>query len=280
MTEQMKRADGTGRLAKRRIKYPLVVKMIGIISIIVVVAMATITSIASWFFSEESLRARGGKYAHREPGFGGADRRKDRVDGVGGAVASGHDTRERGQPLDRAGDGLELVRPERVGRDGRSARDRKKSGTINFFRANELDQDALSPFMKVVRTAHRPGEGRRKTLVSNASPAVGIPAAALFMPYRDMGTKNALVIVFSTEEFQTMVQTNPTGVNYVVGWDGSLIVHPDFDLVKMGANFSRPGARERKCFRVPRIICRFGTATSTASNTSARFASSRWERSR
>ena len=72
----------------------------------------------------------------------------------------------------------------------------------------------------------------------NASPAVGIPAAALFMPYRDMGTKNALVIIFSTEEFQTMVQTNPTGVNYVVGWDGSLIVHPDFELVKMGANFS------------------------------------------
>ena len=49
--------SGTGRQQRRHIKYPLVVKMIGIISIIVVVAMATITSISSWFFSEES-RAR------------------------------------------------------------------------------------------------------------------------------------------------------------------------------------------------------------------------------
>jgi adenylate cyclase len=46
-----------------------------------------------------------------------------------------------------------------------------------------------------------------------------------------------MVIVFSTEELQAMVQTDSTAVSYVVGQDGSLIVHPDFELVRMGVNF-------------------------------------------
>jgi len=58
---QEKKSNGGGnaadRPARRRVKYPLVVKLIGIISIIVILTMATITGIASWFFSEES-RAR------------------------------------------------------------------------------------------------------------------------------------------------------------------------------------------------------------------------------
>jgi adenylate cyclase len=38
----------------KRVKYPLVVKLIGIISIIVVVSMAVITGLSSYFFSEDS----------------------------------------------------------------------------------------------------------------------------------------------------------------------------------------------------------------------------------
>ena len=45
------------RSARKHVKYPLVVKLIGIISIIVVVTMGVITGISSWFFSEDS-RAR------------------------------------------------------------------------------------------------------------------------------------------------------------------------------------------------------------------------------
>jgi adenylate cyclase len=67
---------------------------------------------------------------------------------------------------------------------------------------------------------------------------VGIPAAALFFPYKDMGTKNAMVVIFSTEELQNMVQTSSATESYVVGHDGSLIVHPDFELVKAGVSFA------------------------------------------
>ena len=246
MNEKAKE-NKTGREAKRRIKYPLVVKMIGIISIIVVVAMATITSIASWFFSEES-RARAEENTLTVSQVLAAQ--------IGGRIES---TESGALSL------LDTIRENAGNRSIEQATvsnwfDRNASVAMvvvpgqkeirndKFFpaRTNSI-RDALSPFMK----ASEPLIARAKegeSLVSNASPAVGIPAAALFMPYRDMGTKNALVIVFSTEEFQTMVQTNPTGVNYVVGWDGSLIVHPDFDLVKMGREFLGPGAREKSAF--------------------------------
>ena len=41
----------------RRVKIPLVVKMIGIISAIVVVSTGIVTGLSAWFFSEDS-RAR------------------------------------------------------------------------------------------------------------------------------------------------------------------------------------------------------------------------------
>lgn len=233
-----KEADGTkaGRQARRRIRYPLVVKMIGIISIIVVVAMATITSIASWFFSEES-RARAEENTLTVSQVLAAQ--------IGGRIESTESGALSLLDTIRENAGNRSIEQSSVSnwfdRNASVAMiavpGQKEIRNDKFFRANELDADALSPFMK----SSEPLIARAKageSLVCNASPAVGIPAAALFMPYRDMGTKNALVIIFSTEEFQTMVQTNPTGVNYVVGWDGSLIVHPDFELVKMGANFS------------------------------------------
>jgi adenylate cyclase len=229
-------AKKPGRSGARRVKYPLVVKLIGIISIIVIVAMVTITAISSWFFSEES-RAR-------------AEENTLTVSQVLSAQIGGRiESTESGA--------LSLLDTLRENAGNRSIEkstisnwfDRNVSVAMvyvpgqkeirndTFFRANELDDAALKPFLdssKPLIDRAKAGE----SLVCNASPSVGIPAAALFVPYRDMGTKNAMVIVFSTEEFQSMVQTNATGVNYVVGWDGSLIVHPDFDLVKMGANFS------------------------------------------
>lgn len=224
-----------GASPRRHIKYPLVVKLIGIISIIVIVTMGTITGISSWFFSEDS-RARTEENTLTMSQVLAAQ--------IGGRLDS---------TLSGAFSLLDMLR-ETAGNRGIEAvtvsnwfsrnaavalieiPGQKTIRNAKFYRANELAEDALDQFIaansEVVEQARN-----GKTLVCNASPSIGIPAAALFVPYYDLGTKNAMIIVFSTEEFQSMVQTNQTSINYVVGWDGSLIVHPDFDLVKMGANF-------------------------------------------
>jgi adenylate cyclase len=224
-----------GASKRRHIKYPLVVKLIGIISIIVIVTMGTITGISSWFFSEDS-RARTEENTLTMSQVLAAQ--------IGGRLDS---------TLSGAFSLLDMLR-ETAGNRGIEAvtvsnwfsrnaavalieiPGQKTIRNAKFYRANELAEDALDQFI-AANSAVVEQARNGKTLVCNASPSIGIPAAALFVPYYDLGTKNAMIIVFSTEEFQSMVQTNQTSINYVVGWDGSLIVHPDFDLVKMGANF-------------------------------------------
>lgn len=232
----MEKKEKNRASASKRVKHPLVVKLIGIISIIVLGAMILTTAIASWFFSQDS-RAR-------------AEENTLTMSQVLAAQISGQIEATHSGTLSL----LDTIRENAGNRSvetatisnwfGRNASvalivvpGQKEIKNDTFFRANELEPQSLAPFIASAQgLIDRAKEG--ESLVANASPSVGIPAAALFVPYRDMGTKNALVIVFSTEEFHEMVQTNATGVNYVVGWDGSLIVHPDFDLVKMGANFS------------------------------------------
>lgn len=226
-------AEPTG---KRRVKYPLAVKLIGIMSIVVILAMAITTGISSWFFSQDS-RSRAEENALTVTQVL-ATQLEARLDStLSGALTLMDEIREN------AGNGAR----EKSGTQNWFDRNasvalvyvpgQKKIHNPKFYKANELDADALDPFMASCgELVDRAKNG--ETVVCNASPAIGIPAAAIFSPYRDMGTKNALVVVFSTEEFQSMAQTSSTSVNYVVGWDGSLLVHPDFELVKMGANFS------------------------------------------
>ncbi|MCD1653403.1 adenylate/guanylate cyclase domain-containing protein [Treponema zuelzerae] len=228
--------DEKGGGRKKRVRFPLVIKLIGIISIIVVVSMALVTGIASWFFSEDS-RARAEENTLTVSQVLAAQI-TGRIESTHSGTLSLLDTlRENAgnRSLERAAVSNWFDRNASVALV--SVPGQKEIRNDKFFKANELDSAALQPFLESAKgLIERAKEG--ESLVANASPSVGIPAAALFVPYRDMGTRNALVIVFSTEEFLQMVQTDSAGINYVVGWDGGLIVHPDFDLVKMGANFS------------------------------------------
>ncbi len=220
---------------RRKVKYPLVVKLIGIISIIVVVSMAAITGLSSYFFSEDT-RARA-----EENNLTLSQVLSSQVSGkvqalLSSALSLFDVIRESAgnRALEKSTVANYFDRNASVAYI--SVPGQKEIANDKFFAANELSPDALAPFLKskadLVERA-RAGE----TLVCNASPSVGIPAAALFFPYKDLGTKNAMVLVFSTEELQAIVQTESTALSYVVGYDGSLIVHPDFELVKMGVNY-------------------------------------------
>jgi adenylate cyclase len=220
---------------RRRVKYPLVVKLIGIISIIVVVAMAAITGLSSYFFTEDS-RARA-----EENNLTLSQVLASQVEGkvqslLSSALSLLDVVRESAgnRALEASTIANYFDRNAEVAY--LSVPGQKDIVNAKFFTASELDPGVLAPFLKSkaeLLARARAGE----TLVCNASPSLGIPSAALFFPYKDMGTKNAMIVVFSTEELQAMVQNDSTALSYVVGYDGGLIVHPDFELVKMGVNF-------------------------------------------
>jgi adenylate cyclase len=222
--------------AHRRVKRPLVIKLIGIITAIVVVAMAASTGLASYFFIENSR-------AHAE----------DNNLTVSAVLASQVENKTQ-TVLSSALSLFDVLR----GAAGNHAMERSTVANFfdrnaeiaylavpgqreiinaKFFKANELETSVIQPFLRSKAELVERARGG-ETLVCNASVSVGIPAAALFFPFRDLGTRNAMVVIFSTENLQAMVQTSSTSTSYVVGYDGSLIVHPDFQLVKAGVSFA------------------------------------------
>jgi len=223
-------------VSQGRVKYPLVVKLIGIVSIIVVVSMATITGLSSYFFSEDSrARAEENNLTVSQVLASQVDSKIQSV--LSSALSLFDVLRESSgeRQLERSAAANYFDRNASVAY--LSVPGQKAITNAKFFAANGLEPSVIEPFIQskadLVERA-RQGE----TLVCNASPSVGVPAAALFFSYRDLGSKNAMVVVFSTEDLQAMVQASSASLSYVVDYSGSLVVHPDFELVKMGVSFA------------------------------------------
>jgi len=225
-------SDGRGAL---KVRVPLVVKMIGIISVIVVLATVIVTALSSWFFSGDS-RARAEDNALTMSQVVAAQMESE-VRTVNSGVLSLFDVLREGvgnPALAQIAISDFLDRNPQVAYIDvpgvREVYNRK------FFVANQLDQAVVRPYLEAKKDLiDQAREGQ--TLVTNASSAFGVPAALLAFPYRDFGTKNLMIVLFSTEGLQSIVQTGAATLTYAVGSQGELIAHPDFDLVKAGASF-------------------------------------------
>lgn len=217
-----------------RVKYPLVVKLIGIISLIVIIGMTVVTVLATWFFSADSrVSAEQNNLTMSQVV---AAQMESEVRSMHSGSLSLLDTlRESGHnrifeqiAVGNFFDRNALV--SYIGVPGERSIFNKK-----FFTAYELEQGVVTAFLaskESLMDRARSGE----SLLLNASPWIGVPTAALLVPYKDLGTDNVMVIIFSTDTFQSIVQTDQTNLTYATGYDGELIAHPDYDLVKLGVN--------------------------------------------
>ena len=229
----MKQKVGEGSL---RIKYPLAVKLIATISIIVVISMGVVTALSSWFFSEDSrARAEENNLTLSEVV---AAQLEGRIDAVHSSALSLFDV------LRNLGGGRTLERSIVADFFDRNPTvayilvpGKKEIYNDKFFKANELDRKVVAAATERCAEAIRKAQAG-ETSVTNEAPAFGIPAAALVFPYRDLGADDVMVILFSTEEIQTIVQSGSTSVTYAVDGEGALLAHPDFELLKLGADFS------------------------------------------
>ncbi|MBN1616242.1 MAG: HAMP domain-containing protein [Spirochaetales bacterium] len=227
--------EATERVAEnRKVRYPLVVKLIGIISLIVVVSMLAITALATWFFAEDSRsRSEDSSLTLNQMT---AMQMESEVRALHSGALSLMDT------LREAGTNRLLATASVANWFERNAAVAAlivpQEHTIyndKFFLANELEKETVQSFL-AARSSDIERARAGEYLLVNASPFLGIPAAALLVPYRDLGTENLLVIVFSTENLQNIVRSDTLGRTYAVSQDGELIAHSDFSLVKLGVN--------------------------------------------
>jgi adenylate cyclase len=226
-------APATGN--RRRVKIPLVVKLIGISTAIVVASTVAVTGLSAWFFSEDS-RARAEDNALTLSQVVAAQMESEISAVYSGALSLFDVLRQSGgnRVIAQAAIASYLDRNPSIAYIGVPGE--RDIVNAKFFAANELDRTIVRPYLDSKKEiVNRAKEG--ETVVANASTALGIPAAILVVPYRDLGSRNAMIVLFSTESLQAIVQTGTANLTYVVGFDGELIAHPDFEQVKMGANY-------------------------------------------
>lgn len=74
------------------------------------------------------------------------------------------------------------------------------------------------------------------TRVINASPVFDIPMLVLCWPYAEKGLRQGLAVFFSAEKLSDSFGAGTLQTTYLVNGEGDILIHPDFNLVKNGAN--------------------------------------------
>jgi len=220
----------------QRVRWPLVVKLIGIISIIVVVSMGLVSVLSWWLYSSDA-RARA-----EENNFSLSEILSSQVSGEiertnSGVLTLFDNLRTQNASSSRANEIALAFFSRNASIAYATVPGERELVNNKFFIANEIDPANATAFIKDKATLIARAKAG-ETLVVNASPTFGVPTAALMVPYRDFGTPNALVVIFSTEALQTMVQTKSTSISYVVDYAGQILAHPDPNLVKIGASLA------------------------------------------
>jgi adenylate cyclase len=218
----------------RRIKFPLVVKLIGIISVIVLVSMIVVSALVTWFFAND-IRSQTEEY-NLSLSQSAAFQMESEIRSIQSASLSLLDTlRESGgnRAFEQVAVSNFWDRNATVAYvgvpDARTVFNRK------FFAAYEIEQGVVAPFLAAradVLERAKAGE----SLLVNASPWLGVSSAALVAPCRDFGTDNVLVVIFSIDNLLSLVQGDSVNRVFAVANDGEVLVHSDAELVKLGAN--------------------------------------------
>lgn len=106
-----------------------------------------------------------------------------------------------------------------------------------FFSANELDSEIVDTYLSnIIEQINKSCNG--ETIVLNASPYFNSPALALLYPWREGGRNQSVVIIFSGENLTETFGTGTMNTSFMVNDSGDVLIHPEFDVVQSGANFS------------------------------------------
>lgn len=106
-----------------------------------------------------------------------------------------------------------------------------------FFLTNEKDQSLVQDFLTNSEARlSLANEGEFFTM--NATAFFELPMLALAAPYTDTGTKNRIVILFSTETLQGNTEASAAYTTYAISDENEILVYPDYEVLKT-QNFTR-----------------------------------------
>jgi adenylate cyclase len=106
----------------------------------------------------------------------------------------------------------------------------------SYFLANDFDMSLPNTFLSQNQdSVERCLNG--ETVILNAAPVFHAPILALLCPRTEENTPQAAVVFFSSDSLN---DNFGQGVNatYLINDEGDVLVHPDYELVRVGVNFA------------------------------------------
>lgn len=230
-------------LAKQRVKFPIGAKLVIIISILTILSLGIITLLVTWFQGQDvqitaeennrTVNAQAASAAEKELASLRANSflLLDILNTAGSSDVFAKQTAafyfERNPSVaavlltdSRRTDGLE-----------------RKLLSAPFFISNESEPALVDEFFSQVQDIVRQTEGGVMH-VANASPVFDMPMLVLFYPYTEKGLNQSLAVFFSAEKLSDSFGAGTLQTSCLVNDNGDVLVHPDFNLVKSGANWS------------------------------------------
>ena len=105
-----------------------------------------------------------------------------------------------------------------------------------YFAAHELDSELVNLYSE--QESEKVDRAKNGIVsVMNATPFFGEQIVAIFTPIRSDDNNDVVVIYSSLEELSESYSTSSINLSFLVNDDGTIIVHPDLDLMKRAAEY-------------------------------------------
>ncbi|MEL3906672.1 MAG: adenylate/guanylate cyclase domain-containing protein [Treponema sp.] len=224
-----------------KVKFPIGAKLVTIISILIFIALAGITLLVTWFGSEDvQITAEENNRTVNAQAAGAIENELSSIranaflllDLINSADSAGTFA---GQASDFYFERNPSIAAVFVTDTRRDKGIELQLLNTTFFLSNELDTLLAESFLQQEKEASKQAE-RGIMRILNASPLFNQPMLVLFYPYREKGLAQGLAVFFSAEKLFDSFGQGTLQTTYLVNDSGDILIHPDFDLVRRGAN--------------------------------------------
>ena len=223
------------------VRFPIGAKLVTMISVLLIIALGTITLLVTWFGSEEvQITAEENNRTVNAQVAGAVENELSSIRANAFLLLDLINTSERASAFAKRAAVFYFERNPSVA--AVLVTDSRRSDGIDltllnttFFLSHELDSSLVEAFLKQEREAAAQVE-RGIMKILNAAPLFNQPMLVLFYPYKEKGLSQGLAVFFSAEKLSDGFGQGTLQTTYLVNDTGDILIHPDFDLVHRSTN--------------------------------------------
>ena len=226
---------------QEKVKFPISVKLIAMISGLIIIALGTITLLVTWFGSEEvQITAEENNRTVNAQAASSVENELTSIRANAFLLLDLINTAESASGFAKQASVFYFERNPSVA--AVLVTDSRRQDGIDFillnttfFLSHELDSSLVETFLKQEREAASQVE-RGIMKILNAAPLFNQPMLVLFYPYKEKGLTQGLAVFFSADKLSDTFGQGTLQTTYLVNDSGDILIHPDFDLINRGMN--------------------------------------------